>query len=94
MINRDFLKEVLAEEKDLLELKDVKWINFPLFRRTFSGQHVADDKGRKVDHDVLSEQDAQRTRSRQRIFLQYSEHFSAIISGSDYPARKRSEKFH
>ena len=31
MINKDFLKEVLAEEKDLLELKDVKWINVPLF---------------------------------------------------------------
>ena len=31
MINKDFLKEVLSEEKDLLELKDVKWINVPLF---------------------------------------------------------------
>ena len=31
MINKDFLKEVLAEEKDLLELKQVKWINVPLF---------------------------------------------------------------
>ena len=31
MINKDFLKEVLAEEKDLLELKDVSWINVPLF---------------------------------------------------------------
>ena len=31
MINKDFLKEVLAEDKDLLELKDVRWINVPLF---------------------------------------------------------------
>ena len=31
MINKDFLKEVLAEDKDLLELKEVKWINVPLF---------------------------------------------------------------
>ena len=31
MINKDFLKEVFAEEKDLLELKQVKWINVPLF---------------------------------------------------------------
>ena len=31
MINKDFLKEVFAEEKGLLELKEVKWINVPLF---------------------------------------------------------------
>ena len=31
MINKDFLKEVLTEDKDLLELKEVKWINAPLF---------------------------------------------------------------
>jgi hypothetical protein len=31
MMNKDFLKEVLAEDKELLELKDVKWINAPLF---------------------------------------------------------------
>lgn len=31
MINKDFLKEVLAEDKDLLELKTVRWINIPLF---------------------------------------------------------------
>ena len=31
MINKDFLKEVFAEEKELLELKEVKWINVPLF---------------------------------------------------------------
>ena len=31
MINKDFLKEVFAEEKELLELKNVKWINVPLF---------------------------------------------------------------
>ena len=31
MINKDFLKEVFAEEKALLELKEVKWINVPLF---------------------------------------------------------------
>ena len=31
MINKDFLKEVFAEEKDLLELKEVSWINVPLF---------------------------------------------------------------
>ena len=31
MINKDFLREVLAEDKDLLPLKKVKWINVPLF---------------------------------------------------------------
>ena len=31
MMNKDFLKEVFAEEKDLLELKEVSWINVPLF---------------------------------------------------------------
>ena len=31
MINKDFFKEVLVEEKDLLELKEVSWINVPLF---------------------------------------------------------------
>ena len=31
MINKDFLKEVFAEDKDLLELKEVRWINVPLF---------------------------------------------------------------
>ena len=31
MINKDFLKEVLAEDKELIELKDVRWINVPLF---------------------------------------------------------------
>ena len=31
MMNKDFLKEVFAEEKDLLPLKEVKWINVPLF---------------------------------------------------------------
>ena len=31
MINKDFLKEVFAEDKDLLELKKVKWINVPLY---------------------------------------------------------------
>ena len=31
MINKDFLKEVFAENKELLGLKDVKWINVPLF---------------------------------------------------------------
>ena len=31
MINKDFLKEVFAEEKALLELKEVRWINVPLF---------------------------------------------------------------
>ena len=30
-MNKDFLKEVLAEEKDLLKLSDVRWINVPLF---------------------------------------------------------------
>ncbi len=31
MLNKDFLKEVFAEEKDLLKLTDVRWINVPLF---------------------------------------------------------------
>ena len=31
MMNKDFLKEVFAEDKSLLELKEVKWINVPLF---------------------------------------------------------------
>ena len=31
MVNKDFFKEVLTEEKDLLELKEVSWINVPLF---------------------------------------------------------------
>ena len=31
MINKDFLKEVLTEDKALLELKEVRWINVPLF---------------------------------------------------------------
>ena len=31
MINKDFLREVLADEKDLLPLKEVSWINVPLF---------------------------------------------------------------
>ena len=31
MINKDFLKEVFAEDKELLELKMVKWINVPLY---------------------------------------------------------------
>ena len=31
MINKDFLKEVLTENKELLALKEVTWINVPLF---------------------------------------------------------------
>ena len=31
MMNKDFLKEVLTEDKALLELKEVKWINVPLY---------------------------------------------------------------
>ena len=31
MINKDFLKEVFAEDKELLELKNVKWITVPLY---------------------------------------------------------------
>ena len=31
MINKDFLKEVFTEDKELLELKNVRWINVPLF---------------------------------------------------------------
>ena len=31
MINKDFLKEVLAERKDLLELSKVKFKHVPLF---------------------------------------------------------------
>ena len=31
MMNKDFLKEVFAEDKELLELKEVRWINVPLF---------------------------------------------------------------
>ena len=31
MINKDFLREVFTEDKDLLPLKKVKWINVPLF---------------------------------------------------------------
>ena len=31
MINKDFLKEVLAERKDLLKLSDVKFIHVPLY---------------------------------------------------------------
>ena len=31
MINKDFIREVLAEEKDLFPLKEVSWINVPLF---------------------------------------------------------------
>ena len=31
MMNKDFLKEVFAEEKAMLELKEVKWINVPLY---------------------------------------------------------------
>ena len=30
-MNKDFLKEVFAEDKELLELKEVRWINVPLF---------------------------------------------------------------
>ena len=30
-MNKDFLKEVFAEEKELLELKEVSFINVPLF---------------------------------------------------------------
>ena len=31
MMNKDFLKEVFAENKDLLQLKEVNWINVPLY---------------------------------------------------------------
>ena len=31
MINKDFLKEVFSEDKELLELINVRWINVPLF---------------------------------------------------------------
>ena len=31
MMNKDFLKEVFAEDKELLELKEVSFINVPLF---------------------------------------------------------------
>ena len=31
MMNKDFLKEVFAEEKGLLELKEVQWIHVPRF---------------------------------------------------------------
>ena len=30
-MNKDFLKEVFTEDKELLELKEVRWINVPLF---------------------------------------------------------------
>ena len=29
MVNRDFLKKVLTEEKDLFQLDQVKWVNVP-----------------------------------------------------------------
>ena len=31
MLNKDFLKEVFADKKRLLKLKEVKWINVPLY---------------------------------------------------------------
>ena len=31
MFNKDFLKQVLAEDKSLMEMKDVKFINVPVF---------------------------------------------------------------
>ncbi len=31
MINKDFLKQVLAEEKELLPIKDVRFINVPMY---------------------------------------------------------------
>ena len=31
MINKDFLKQVLTEEKELLLIKDVRFINVPMY---------------------------------------------------------------
>ena len=31
MINKDFLKEILAEEKELIPIADVRFINVPMF---------------------------------------------------------------
>ena len=31
MLNKDFLKEVLTEEKSLLRLNQISWVNVPLF---------------------------------------------------------------
>ena len=31
MVNKDFLKQILAEEKELLPIKDVRFINVPMY---------------------------------------------------------------
>lgn len=31
MVNKDFLKQVLAEEKELLQIKDVRFVNVPMY---------------------------------------------------------------
>jgi hypothetical protein len=31
MVNKDFLKQVLAEEKELLPIKDVRFVNVPMY---------------------------------------------------------------
>ena len=30
-VTKDFLKQVLTEEKDLLPIREVKWVNMPKF---------------------------------------------------------------
>jgi hypothetical protein len=31
MVNKDFLKQVLAEDKELLQIKDVRFVNVPMY---------------------------------------------------------------
>ena len=88
MINKDFLKEVFAEEKDLLELKDVKWINVPLFDELSVVNIWPMTKEDKQIKKVLPRQASKRPCTGQRILLQYSEHVPATVCGADYSARK------
>ena len=57
MMNKDFLKEVWAEDKALLRLDQVSRVYVPLYDELSVANNLADDEDRRKVHDVLPNED-------------------------------------
>ena len=74
MMNKDFLKQVLSGEKRLIELKHVKFINVPVYDELAIKNMYPLAKEEPNIMLYFSRQTAERTASRQRLFLEHFQH--------------------
>ena len=90
MMNKDFLKEVFAEDKALLKLNQVSRINVPLYDELSVANIWPMMKSDEKFMMYFPPKMAKKSWSGPRIHVQHSEHVSAKLLAGSYQACERS----